>query len=389
MGHMHLGALMIVVVGVKLIVTENRSITTAPQLLKCCPGNEMLNSVIGACADSPNTRNRFRSSIFKAYRYPSCRNNSYIYKDVSKDVSILNGQSSNYPLDNPDKFCIETIDYQNGNFVKVAIICVDQVDESCGHWKYEILDPVLLGLSCLTLSITLFRIAFSEDLRTLLYGKCLMSMVAAMLVAYLTILLNRLFRQAFNTVMCTLMAASSLVFILATFFWMNVICYNLWIIFRLEGQKRSSLCFMWCSLYAWGVPLLLGVFMVAMDYILPDKSNLKPRLDTPHCWIRGMASLWLYQYGIILALLLVNVAFFCHLLITITAFSNNMNTTNKIKNIGWVFLKMGVVMGVVWLTEIVANVLEECSIWRIIFDVINNLQGVYIYLVTVVGQANI
>lgn len=93
--------------------------------------------------------------------------------------------------------------------------------------------------------------------------------------------------------------------------------------------------------------------------------------------------------------------FFIHVAITLarklkqrqTLFDSNesrsSNANKKNKEQVWLFVRLFIVMGVVWVAEIVSALHRgSCSYW-VLTDILNSLQGVFIFAVAVCNKDNI
>ncbi|CAG0901853.1 unnamed protein product [Darwinula stevensoni] len=179
---------------------------------------------------------------------------------------------------------------------------------------------------------------------------------------------------------------------LATFFWLNVMSFDIWwSIGAFRGQVSSSSNqgrrkFLRYSLYAWGGPLVLGTAAAIADFS-PTIINLawKPRFGLNHCWFAGGRwAIFVYFYGPVAGLLIANSVFFAltaknllqHRKETSDLQISNPNNERRFS----IYLKLFVVMGVTWLAEVLSWKIGPSSAWYI-FDIINALQGSFIFFI--------
>ncbi|KAG7163135.1 G-protein coupled receptor Mth2-like [Homarus americanus] len=300
----------------------------------------------------------------------------------------------------PTNYCLDLYLEPGPNYTLVnqVILCAPGEMEPPCHWK-NILIGVLLGISCLFLVATLGVYLGVAEIRDRTYGRCLISMVTAMLASYLTLIINNQV-QASSDAECITMAFIGHVSTLATFFWLNVMCYDMWSTLRSSQQKHhSKKVFLLYSIYAWGGPLVVGVVALVIDS-LQLKNAIRPHYTDGTCWFYGTAEYWLYLAGIIFILVVINLFFFVHVAVTLAGdFKKTRRTFNtttshssnapKTKLQAWLYIKLFIVMGIVWIAETIsgAHQRNSCTYW-VFFDIINALQGVFIFLVTVCNKDN-
>ncbi|XP_069165943.1 uncharacterized protein [Procambarus clarkii] len=92
-------------------------------------------------------------------------------------------------------YCVDSFLTENGTIMEGAMLCTNE--DTCS-WK-TIVDVVLLGISCVFLAITLGVYMGVAELRDRTYGRCLISMVAAMLSTYITLIINNQVREQSDT----------------------------------------------------------------------------------------------------------------------------------------------------------------------------------------------
>lgn len=144
-----------------------------------------------------------------------------------------------------------------------------------GHGS-SIAGLVCSGLSMLAMVAALVTYTLFKSLRTL-PGVCLMHLTAAILLSQISFFVN-LFLPVpglEEDYSCFSLAALTHYFILASFFWMNVMAFTSYRAFgadlktQLHQYKRRDLV---CnSLYGWGVPAVIVTTCTAIDYCLRDE----------------------------------------------------------------------------------------------------------------------
>lgn len=117
--------------------------------------------------------------------------------------------------------------------------------------------------------ITTFLIySVCPELRTL-HGKNLMCYVFSLTMLYTSLTMVYL-RRTGNTFECKAEGLTVYFSGLACFFWLNVLCFEIWTTIRggkhnRREKSKKSLHFFLFFLYAFGVPLLMTIFVFLVD----------------------------------------------------------------------------------------------------------------------------
>ncbi|KAK8380140.1 hypothetical protein O3P69_016649 [Scylla paramamosain] len=297
----------------------------------------------------------------------------------------------------PSMYCMDNRIGGTGDPVRFAMICFPPKEFTC-FWR-DILIKVMVGLSCVFLLATLGVYLSVAELRDHTYGRCLISMVAAMLTAYICHLCGP--ENAPTKASCYAVAYVRHLTVLAVFFWLNVMCFDMWKILRGSTvQHHSRKVFLGYTLYAWGCPMVVSTITLVLDIVAPDNIIL-PQYRDGSCWFKGDQAYWAYFSSFILILVVINIGFFIHVAVTLyqkmkqrtknfETNSSRTNKTTKAKHQMWLFTKLFVVMGVVWITDILSAVSHRrtCTYW-VFTDIINALQGVFIFIVAVCNKDNL
>ena len=204
-------------------------------------------------------------------------------------------------------------------------------------------------------------------------------------------------QQGYSTV-CQALGFSIQYFWLAAFCWMSAMAGEVWTTFRhLAGsnQSRSSQTrrFYYFNLASWGLPALVSLITLVIH--LTSSHPLAPGLGTHTCFFSGDLQKLLYLHGIIAVILLINITFFLattySLLFGLWAPSADGDTRRyeKTKQMLGVVVELFLVMGITWVADVISTFInwrrgEVYLGWEIVvFDVINSLQGLFIFLVLV------
>ncbi|XP_026814144.1 G-protein coupled receptor Mth2-like isoform X2 [Rhopalosiphum maidis] len=318
-------------------------------------------------------------------------------KDKSHNFQVNNAgfllsESANV---GPDQFCLEQ--FSELNYQILAVVCspkqlASQTDEK------NLFNTIGMMLSLPFLFSTFLVYALIKDLQTL-HGKSLMCHVATLLVAYISLIVVQFITDNADKTWCIFLAYTLQFTFLASFFWLNIMCFDLWWTFsgfrplRGNTQENEANKFIIYSIYAWGCTSLISIITFGMDklqYLLTD--NIRPRFGINSCWFGSDLAMLLYFYGPIGTLLFSNLLMFIHTAIVIVKHKSDakvLRGSESQKNVDhekqrfMLYLKLFIVMGVSWLAEILSwttNSGGSKFVWYVI-DIGNSLQGVLIFLI--------
>ncbi|XP_024867554.1 uncharacterized protein LOC112451881 [Temnothorax curvispinosus] len=105
---------------------------------------------------------------------------------------------------------------------------------------------------------------------------------------------------------------------LASYFWLNVICFDIWWTFgefrSLQGnvKQREKKKFVMYSIYAWGSASILTVICVIMDFvpISVPKEFIRPEFGKTKCWFNTNKAMAIYFIGPIGVTVICNICLF-------------------------------------------------------------------------------
>uniref|UniRef100_A0A1B6EGM6 G-protein coupled receptors family 2 profile 2 domain-containing protein n=1 Tax=Clastoptera arizonana TaxID=38151 RepID=A0A1B6EGM6_9HEMI len=188
---------------------------------------------------------------------------------------------------------------------------------------------------------------------------------------------------------------------LASFFWLNIMCFDIWWVFSglrpLRGsvKEREHKKFIIYSIYAWGCPLIIFIITLVMQTVkeIPD-TFIKPEFGLNKCWFSTEKATFIYFYlpmGVVVILNIIMFATTALRLVAHTKETDNMlnkngesqrHNENERQRFN-LYLKLFIVMGINWVTEIVSWYLGGPKYLWYITDLTNTLQGVLIFLIFV------
>ncbi|XP_045625294.2 G-protein coupled receptor Mth2 isoform X1 [Procambarus clarkii] len=307
------------------------------------------------------------------------------------DGQLLVPSSDNRRLPG-DQFCLLATDDQ-----MEAIVCFPEMvrtkESSFDRVVYQTLYPVGLIISAIFLIVTLFVYCMVVELRDLL-GRCLMCSILALCIAQVSTVIVQMATLVLPTTACVFMAVMMHFWYLAAFLWLNVICFNVFLTiwWKSETYGKISKWFPIFSAYGWGVALLITSLAVARDFSEGlDQSGLpKPNFGQARCWFSGDDALIIFFYGPTSVVLGINVLLFCASAYKLC--SLNKSSDARLFQFS-LYLKLFVLMGVTWIFEVISYFVQRKTkdpktnyVW-LVFDMINIMQGLIIFLVFVCRRA--
>ncbi|CAO1406462.1 unnamed protein product [Diamesa serratosioi] len=272
----------------------------------------------------------------------------------------------------------------------------------CFYEKTDVryaLYPIGMLFSLPFLLLTLFVYGFIPELRNL-HGKSLMCYVFGLSVLYIFLSFVQLhIDQPVESTSCIVAAYMIYVSVLLCFFWLNVMCYDIWSTFRGAMRGRGGNAerkrFINYCLYAFGVPLLFTCTLAFMDNSGWVGKAYRPQMGIERCWMKN--SRWIeffYIYLPISIILCTNITLY-----SITAYriykvqqetsvvrkgdSQRHSNINADKDRFFLYLRLFIVMGATWSMESVSWLFESSYVVFYISDILNCLQGFIIFMLFV------
>ncbi|KAG7163094.1 uncharacterized protein LOC121873247 [Homarus americanus] len=244
-----------------------------------------------------------------------------------------------------------------------------------------------LGLSCICLLLHLIAFLIVPDLRNL-SGKNLASLCLVLLAAYTTFILS-VFGEAGKRE-CFILAAAMYYFFLSSFCWMNVMAFDIWRTLKLAtSELRVTAGGQWTkfitySVYGWILPAAALAVLVTLDLVRPDgmPPQYFPTLGERWCWFGQRKALLVFFAAPLTTIMLINIIFFicsARIIAETTQSTAKMTSCSPHQNQFKLYMRLALLMGLTWISGIVAGYLQLEPIWYI-FVLLNTLQGVFIFL---------
>jgi G protein-coupled receptor Mth (Methuselah protein) len=245
---------------------------------------------------------------------------------------------------------------------------------------------------------TLFIYGFIPELRNL-HGKCLMCYIVSLLLFYLGLIIVNC-EVTFNAhePSCIVFGYFVLIGVQFCFFWLNVMCYDLWSAFKVGMTSRGSdkKRFLFYCLYAFGVPILFIFIVYIIDSTEFIPKDYRPEIGLFRCYIKtSTLAESIYVYIPISIILLINIALYSITAMTIYRVQKetavirrgDSQTHSKMesdRNKFTLYLRLFVLMGVTWTMEAISFYLgKDHEAVFYITDILNCIQGVIIFFMFV------
>nr|QPB73588.1 GPCR4 [Penaeus japonicus] len=394
------------------LVEHTETCQNKPCVRKCCPKDQFhvetcmpvtdetqrwnpvfYNQSNGAVVEATN----FTGNFTYVTGYPLCK--EYFLMEphqVETDVFHLMTDGSLYvPVFQQhfqaDRYCMDNFWDPEDNVIRMLpLVCFHEeaAESKACEAMHSYLYPILLLVSCVFLGVTLLVYVSVPELHAKVHGKCLVSHVSALLIAYCSLITVQWATNKLPTVACKIMASLTHVSFLAAFFWLNVMCFDIWWTLKsmrpvAESGERSRFRFKMYSLYSWGCPLLIAVASFIVQELPEDFGVIKPDFGNTKCWFDNNKSLWAYFYGFVLTLVVANIIFFCQVAYILVMAQNDpilQRTRQQNRERMWLYVKLFLVMGITWIAEVISWQEGTCEAW-VFTDVINSLQGFSIFII--------
>ena len=284
------------------------------------------------------------------------------------------------------KILLAADQYQrNGSEVSICVQWVPQLDQ-VQMFKYDKIQAKVsfIGqiISLTALAVLFLTYMLFPSLQNL-PGKCIMNLVLALFVAHLLFIVG--VGQTGDRKVCMAVAMVMHYCFLASFFWMNVLAFELWRTFtrnEVRHNEKGTKKFLFYAFYSWVSPALI-VAIGATGDVLYTHSQFVPGYGKGVCWLTNGYGLLLFFALPMGILLLLNLLLYCLVIKGLaktskrTALVRQNNDGNK--RLFLIYVKLTTIMGFTWIFGFAATFAELPVLWYI-FVVLNTLQGLFICL---------
>ncbi|XP_003427587.1 probable G-protein coupled receptor Mth-like 1 isoform X1 [Nasonia vitripennis] len=290
----------------------------------------------------------------------------------------------------PDNYCMAKMAGEKEEDALVILLCFQEQVESRPVW-HDIFFGLFSVLSSLFLALTLLVYLILPEMRDI-QDKAMMSVTASFMVAFFLNGNQRLnFPPLDEDVTCLFVAFVMYYAYLCAFFWLNIISLNIFRSVWFPSLKlRSDVLFAVYCMIGWGLPLCFLAATLTTHHI--EGYHLKPGFGEVNCWFNGSHAKWTFFYGPILVLLSANLIY---LALTSYKLWHEYRELDccKLKVLRFkctMYAKLAVMMGFTWIFEVISFASGETNqFYWILPDVLNVLQGIFIFILLVVSRKRV
>ncbi|KAH8274990.1 hypothetical protein KR018_008390 [Drosophila ironensis] len=282
------------------------------------------------------------------------------------------------------------------------------------HSTVKIINSYAMLFSIPFMMLTIAVYLLIPELRNQ-HGKSLVCYLVGLSVGYTSLCIVQLKKRIDpDGIACKSFGYTAYFFFMSAYLWLNVISFDLWHNFRgtrginrFQEKKR----FLLYSLYSWGLAFVFLGFTWAAQEQTNWPAYLKPGIgDGTYCWLDMTNwSAMIYFYGPILVIVVANTTMFIMTAIKIHGVQREMARIiageNSTKNLRTekdnrfrparspfrfgLFLRLFLIMGVTWLSELISFFVGNDKNWSKLFyisDLCNAMQGFLIFMLFVMKK---
>lgn len=290
------------------------------------------------------------------------------------------------------KRMFNTSDYTVGG--GLLFICPDffpptEDEESISSNIDNIVSIVGTAISSICIILHLLMFCVTEKLRNL-PGYCLVSLCISLLATYTNSFIQMKIHDQAD---CKVIGIFRIYSLLSSFFWMNVISFDVWYAIRLATcslrlNTRRSMIFRFSmySLYAWGIPLLFMIFAIIVDSVSESEKYSLTFLPMT-CWFKNKTALLLYFAIPVFIVFVINIIFFISsfVMITRTRSDSGSNDSYDLRSQLFLSLRLGSAMGLMWIFGVIGSMTQ--AKWIVyLHAACTALQGVFIFFSFTVNE---
>lgn len=394
-------------------------------LKKCCPEGYVLKNHSCICLETtsslsvtfnkildvgwPSVTENIQTEI--QVGFPYCQNaeaiTTYSVSSTQRNIHFHANGSLVVEQQKPSfNYCVDEIlgEENTGSLEEriIVTVCAVPTHDKQSTWRLvrSVLIPAGLVVSCVFLAATLLCHLCVAPLRDL-HGLCLAAYVAALLVADATLFVTQAFSRFLPPSACVSVAVILHLAFLSSFFWLNVICYDVWKYVGLTVQAVPLYRypddfgrFFAYAVYAWGSPLIIGGVAVVI-HSLPQHIDwlLKPDFVKNRCWFRDGKEILAYFYGPMGVLCMANTLLICHTGLRLYCadkkcdcfFGSCRRADHTLYRTHmtefWQRFTLFALMVICWVMEVISWMVgpADSELWALT-DTLNTFQGVFIFI---------
>lgn len=374
------------------------------EVKKCCSPRAGYSIKQKSCICFNNTQPNFLKTIGLKrakviYGFPICQENYVITPKSQLPIFNKTEEFLNLIKDfQPENFCLERIiereehiyeesnNYTNFINIFTCIKPTIKVDKSTWDKVY----PIGLLISSFFLLLTLLSGFLVPSNHHRFHWRCQMYYIFCLMIGDLLLGIYRLFSHQIHGLLCKIFGTCMHFFFLSAFFWLNSMCINIWWTFRdfrpASLENNQDLMKLRVISYAWGTPFIITFIGAILDNIEYSASDnfIRPHFDDNLCWFHRDSDIFVYFFGPIGVVLIINMFLFCSTTQQLTCGLWKLEDTKPSAEktaLRKVCLKLVVVMGITWIADVISWIIGGPQhLWHFA-DIVNTFQGVLIFLV--------
>ncbi|KAL0103546.1 hypothetical protein PUN28_017664 [Cardiocondyla obscurior] len=373
---------------------------------KCRPGNNHIPlPEVYTMNDTTERTGKTLDQVFLLAVYNPCKFDRYLLDpdlSLSDQYMFLDNGSLYRPYATESEMFVKSyclVILENKNKYDIAVCFKEDLPinlEENAVVYYPV--GVLISMPCLLATFVVYSVL--PELRNM-HGYTLRGYVGSLFVAYTFLAVIQLDRStAISHTVCITFAFIIHFSFLASFFWLNVMCFDIWWTFggfrSLQGSigQRERKKFVMYSIYAWGCASLFTTICAIMDFVPSvPKELIRPEIGLTKCWFNTDEARAIYFYGPMSVTVICNICLFISTALKIVR--HKQDTAHHLRssesrrhddNKQWfnLYLKLFIVMGINWSMEIISWLFKSAPpyVWYLT-DLTNTLQGLIIFIIFV------
>ncbi|XP_074038801.1 G-protein coupled receptor Mth2 isoform X5 [Leptinotarsa decemlineata] len=297
---------------------------------------------------------------------------------------------ADYMMFSPKEYCLDFV-----NKSLTAFVCFPESEEPTSVYS----TGMIISMPFLLATFLVYALLPEPNL----HRRALMSYVATLLMGYILLVSVQLSSEGISDVSCNLLGYLIIFFFTVSFFWMNVMCIDMWLAFRgmrsfgdRKGAERKRFIIYCC--YAWGMPLVDILIIFLLNTYGDQTSSYYPAIGIQRCFVGEGLPNFLYFYLLAMLILIINIVLF---ILTGFKIHKVQRETSVLKHSDSkrhayeddkqqykLYVKLLFAMGVNWITEIISWAIgyfwqETPKAVFYFTDFINATYGVFIFFIFV------
>ncbi|XP_043273228.1 G-protein coupled receptor Mth2-like isoform X2 [Venturia canescens] len=353
---------------------------TGTRATECCPGGAIWLGSAKNCSDGTEIRLTCVNGFYRVD--PSVNHFDEFTVVAGPGGPQLEFQHDYEPI-LANRFCVSGEKEDE----RWALVCFDNDEYGISRWRYGVFGMLSI-ISALFLVLTLVVYIVLPELRDI-QDKSMASSVAFLASSYLLLGIEQMRPhdvEINEDILCLPLAFLLYWSFLSAFFWMNLVAFNVWrtVWFKSFPIKDADLFLIFCGIGLVGPGILL---LAALATHHTPGYHLKPHFGETSCWFEGTTETWAFFYGPISSLLILNLIY-----LGLTCWrlwydyrSYNGSGLRALRFNCLLYVKLILVMGITWIFEVIsfASSLNGDSVYWLATDVLNDIQGVIIFILLV------